>query len=158
MASEYMPLNLGNTWIYRRDMLGEKGSLKVSIEKKEKGFYFDNQGGRFRLDSIGLRDQYRYLLKNPVVKGSQWRAQVRFNQAERFEVLDDAAVVAVPAGTFKNCVVVKSSTTLKPGKMMINRLTYAPRIGMIRAETWMEDEKSNRAQQVLLELESYVLP
>ncbi len=158
LASEYMPLNLGNSWTYRRDMLGEKGTLKVSIDRKENGFYVDNQGGMFRLDSIGLRDQSRYLLKNPIYKGSQWRAQVRYNQAERFEILDDAAVVAVPAGTFKNCIIVKSSTILKPGKMMVNRLTYAPHVGMIRAETWIEGENDTRAQQVLLELESYVLP
>ncbi len=157
-ASEYMPLNLGNTWVYRRDMLGEKGTLKVSIDKKQDGFFIDSQGGVFKLDSIGLRDPKRYLLQNPIHKGQEWKAQIRFNLAEHFVVVDDNAVVDLPAGTFKQCVVVKSRTQIKKGKYMVNRITYAPGIGMVRTETWLENEKQQRAQQVLLELESYIIP
>ena len=52
----------------------------------------------------------------------------------------------------------QSSTVIKPGKKMVNRITYAPKVGMIRTETWLENDEGKRAQQVLLELEEYLIP
>lgn len=158
-ASEYMPLNLGNTWVYKSRFLGEEGSIKVIVKSKnEEGFFIDSQGGRFKLTSMGLRDKDRYLLLSPLEKGRSWRAQVSYNVAEHFEILEDNAKVIVPAGAFSNCLIVRSETRLKKGVKIVNTVTYAPKVGMIRTETVMEDERGKKEKQVLLELETYSLP
>ncbi len=157
--STFLPLNLGNTWVYRRSFLGETGQLTVTIEKKdEQGFYVDSQGGRFKITSLGIRDDNRFLIIPPTEKGTRWQAQVAPNIAEHFEITEDNQTVTVPAGSYEHCLVVQSTTRLDANTRMVITVTYAPKVGIIRSETRMENNQRRVANQVVLELESYQFP
>ncbi len=157
--SEWMPLNLGNTWTYERRFLGETGSLTVTVVSKDKeGFFVDNQGGRLMITPHGLRDPNRYLLVSPIETGKRWRVQVAPQLAEHFEVMDDNATVTVPAGKFEHCAVVRSTTHVSKNVRMVNTIVYAPKVGMVRNETRMENNQNRTANQVVLELTHYKLP
>lgn len=158
-ASVYMPLNLGNSWVYDRFFLGEEGVLKINIVSRDKeGFYVDNKGGRFKLTSMGLRDINRYMLLAPLEKGGRWDAQVTVNISEHFEIIADNETITVPAGSFEHCLIVRS-VTMAPGRgKMVNMTTYAPNVGMIRVETLIENEQGRSSRQMLLDLKSYEFP
>jgi len=158
-ASVYMPLKLGNTWTYRRSFLGEVGQVRVTVEHRESdGTFVDSAGGRLRLSRLGLSDGVRFLLEEPLSAGHKWRAQIAPNMAEHFEIVEDNAKVTVPAGIFEQCLVVRSVTHYSLTTRMVNLVSYAPDVGMIRNETILENDRGNRQTQVLLELESYQLP
>lgn len=158
-AEVFMPLNLGNSWTYSREFLGEKGELSVMIvSRDEEGFYLDNQGGRFMVTPFGLRDTDRYLLLSPLETGQRWRAQVAVNVAEHFEILDDNATVSVPAGQFAHCLVVQSTTHATAAVRMLTTATYAPNVGLIRMETRIENNQGRTSRQFLLELTGYAFP
>jgi hypothetical protein len=158
-AHVFMPLNLGNSWTYNREFLGEKGVFSVMIVSRDKeGFFLDDHGGRFMLTPFGLRDLDRYMLLSPLETGHRWRAQIAVNIAEHFEILDDAALVTVPAGAFERCLVVQSTTYTTESVRMITTTTYAPHVGMIRMETRLENNQGRQSRQFLLELTGYSFP
>ncbi len=158
-AAVYMPINLGYSWEYERTFLGEKGKLKVAIVKRDdQGFFVDNQGGSLRITPFGLRDRKRYLLFYPLETGQRWRSNVEVNIAEHFEIVADNDDIAVPAGSFRHCLTVRSVTNVDAGVRMVNLVSYAPYVGMIRTETWMENDRGRKTRQVLLELSAYHLP
>ena len=158
-ASELMPLNLGVSWTYRRTFLGESGEFKVTVVRKdEEGYFVDDAGGRLMLTPMGLRDADRYLLLSPLETGQRWRVQVQPNVAEHYEITEDNATVEVPAGRFEHCLVVEAVTNFSAARRMVIRSTYAPKVGMVRSETRMEDNQGRKVQQVLLELVAYTIP
>jgi hypothetical protein len=158
-ASVYWPLNLGNTWVYKRNFLGEEGTLTISILKRDaEGYYVDSAGGRLMSTPFGLRDPERYLLQAPVEKGQTWRAQLVPGRSELFEILEDDVTITVPAGRYEHCVVVRSTSPAPAGSRLINTVSYAPHVGMIRAETLVVNNQQRQARQVLLELMRAELP
>ena len=44
----------------------------VQLTHQEGPWIFDDRGQRFRYDGLGLFDSRRYLIKRPLVVGSQW--------------------------------------------------------------------------------------
>ncbi|RJO66417.1 MAG: hypothetical protein C4523_12475 [Myxococcales bacterium] len=156
---EFMPLNLGNTWEYKKTFLGETGTLRVTVERKdEEGFFIDSQGGKLKHTSMGLRDENRFLLLEPVETGRKWSARVAVTVVEHFEVVEDNATIETPAGAFEHCAVVRSTTALTPEARMINEVAYAPGVGMVRTRTSIENNKKRQKDQATLELVSYTLP
>ncbi len=157
-SQQFFPLNLGNDWTYRRTLLGEKGEIHVSIVKKEKGLWVDNQGGRFRHDSYGLRDASRYLLYHPLVEGTKWTSRLAPGVVEYMEIMSDKATLTVPAGVFDNCLIVQAMNVLKDGNLLILETSYAPGVGMVRMETYLKTKKKEKKNQVLVELVKYNIP
>jgi len=152
----YMPLAINNGWTYKRFFLGEEGILNITILKKdEEGFYIDNKGGKLKNTWMGLRDDNRYMLQAPLEKGKQWRAHMRANTAEHFEIVADNETVEVPAGVFEHCLIVKSTTDYTVNARMTNSVTYAPNVGMIHMVTMLENSRGKKQKQVEFSLMKY---
>jgi hypothetical protein len=152
-VGEYYPLAVGNSWTYAVN--GRKDKLvEVKILKEEEGFFHDNQGGQLRVDSFGIRDQKRYLLRGPVETGRSWSNVVSVSSTERYQILRAGGPCEAPAGVFQNCVEVEGRNRVDAETTLINTFTFAPGVGIVRIQ--LEAERGGRRMtQTWLELMAY---
>lgn len=157
-AREYYPLALGTRWTYEVSLLGEKRSIDVAIEREVgDGFVADSTGAQLMADAFGVRDQKRYLLRNPVRTGTRWTNVVSVSSVERYEIVSADEPCDAPAGAWAHCVVVKSRNQVQEGKALVNEMTFAPGVGIVRIATVLESD-GQRVPQSTLELTSFQKP
>lgn len=154
-AGEYYPLKVGNSWTYQVNFLGEDHTDSVVIEKEAEGFFVDTQGTRTTVDAYGVRDDKRYLLREPVESGTTWTNVVSVETAEHYKILSVGAACTVPAGKFPDCVVVESRVRVKGGNL-INELTFARGVGVVRVDMVLE-ANGKRIPQTRRELSAWQL-
>lgn len=152
----YMPLSVGNRWTYERDFLGEKGDHTVEILKQEDGFFVDSTGRALAVDAYGVRDRDRYLLRGPLESGREWSTIVSVSSMERYKILDVGFACDVPAGGFRDCVRVESKSRIDAQKTMVNEITFAPGVGMVRFDLFLETAQQ-RIPQGTIVLKSFAL-
>jgi hypothetical protein len=138
-AQDFFPLAVGNCWTYETSFQGQaQPELKVCIVKKDKNFFVDNHPtpSRLRFDAEGLRDgAVRYLLKAPLEAGQKWMSVRDVSTVEHFQIEDVHKTARVPAGTFRDCVVVRSEIKM-PGKVsFVSRTSYASGVGIVEIST-----------------------
>lgn len=148
--SEYLPLAVGNTWTYDRRFLGEQGVDKVEIVKEQDGYFVDNRGNALAVDAFGVRDAKRYLLRHPIEAGRSWTTVVSASSMERYQILDAGFDCQVPAGHFQDCVRVEARNRIDREKTMINEITFAPRVGMVQLDFFVETGSQRIPQGQLL--------
>ena len=136
-AADYYPLALGNRWTYRADLLGQSHEETVEIQGRKDGFFTDNHKGMLQADAQGVRDRLRYLLKNPIAEGTHWENVVSVSELERYQITRADFPCEVPAGSFLHCVTVESRTRTSQATL-VNDLTFAPHVGIVRVETVAE--------------------
>lgn len=152
----YYPLAVGNRWTYAVNGAADK-RVEVAILKEEGGYFHDSQGGRFAHDAFGLRDgDKRYLLRGPLEVGHGWTSIVSVSSTERYRITATGVPCEVPAGSFQDCVQVESRTRAAGDRVLSAHYTFAPRVGLVRLETQLEEGK-RRLPQVKLELASFTL-
>lgn len=141
-AARYFPLAVGNHWTYEATYLGARSTLQVELVAARDGAYVDRDGRALRLDREGLRDQLRYLLHEPLTVGASWTSVVAPGSAEHYRVLSLRVPCEVPAGRFPDCVEVESRTSAdptSPGRILVNRVTYAAGVGIVCVRTELEE-------------------
>jgi hypothetical protein len=154
-AAAYYPLKIGQQWNYEAQLLGEKHDLVVQITKEQDGYYVDSQGGQIQATSLGIRDRERYLIKNPVQEGQTWGNILSPDSQERYRIESAGAPCEVPAGHFQPCIVVVGRTLVGVQQdALVNRMTFARGIGLVRSEVLLERGGSQTLQS-RLELKSY---
>jgi hypothetical protein len=151
--ARYYPLAVGNHWTYLVNGREDK-AVDVKVLKEEDGYFVDNQGGQLRVDSFGVRDPKRYLLRGPVEVGRSWTNVVSVSSTERYQIVEAGSPCEVPAGSFKNCVRVEARNRVDPTVTIVGSWTYAPGVGMVRMEMSAERD-GKRVPQTWLELKSY---
>lgn len=154
-AAGYYPLRIGSSWTYQLKFLGEQRTETVTIEKIEDGFYVDSKGARLMADAYGVRDDKRYLLREPVATGTTWTNVVSVEAVEHYKIVSAGASCAAPAGQFKDCAVVESKVRLPQGTL-INELTFAQGVGLVRIATTLETN-GKQVPQATFELTSWKL-
>jgi hypothetical protein len=155
-ASEYMPLAVGNTWVYQRGHLGAEGEERVEIVREEGGFFVDNRGNGLQIDAFGLRDPKRYLLRHPIEAGREWTTVVSVSSMERYRIVDAGSSCDAPAGTFQRCVRVESRNRIDADRTLVNEMTFAPGVGIVNISVYL-DEKGRRIPQGGLALKSFTV-
>ena len=153
-SKDYYPLAVGNTWGYQILLLGAKSQMEVKILKEENGVFEDSTGNQLFTDAFGVRDQKRYLLRDPVEVGTEWSNVVSVSSVERYKIVSANVSCESPAGHFEGCVVVESTNRVGEGKALVNELTFAPRVGLVRVSTLLVTEGA-RVPQSMLELTKY---
>jgi len=141
-SARYFPLAVGNHWTYDATYLGERSTRKVEVVAFRDGNYVDGDGRALRVDREGVRDQVRYLLHEPLTVGATWTSVVAPGSAEHYRVLSVREPCEVPAGKFKDCVEVESRTIADPthpGRFLVNRVTFAAGVGIVRVRTALEE-------------------
>lgn len=156
-VADFYPLAVGNSWTYQARFLGEEREQKVEIVSRDAGGFFrDSLGNALVVDAFGLRDDRRYLLRAPVKEGTQWTNVVSVSAVEKYRILHAGSPCQVPAGKFEGCVKVEGRARVDAKTTLINELTFAPRVGMVRVETFAETA-GKRIPQTVLSLQSYSL-
>lgn len=157
-AKDYYPLAVGTRWTYEVNLLGEKRSIDVAIEKQTPdGFALDSTGAQLMTDAYGVRDQKRYLLRNPLEAGAKWTNVVSVSSVESYEILAADQPCDAPAGSWQGCVVVESRNRVEEGKVLVNEMTFAPGVGIVRLSTMLE-ANGQRIPQTTLALTAFTQP
>jgi hypothetical protein len=154
--SAYYPLSVGNRWTYRVNGRQDR-TVDVEVLKEEDGFFHDNQGGQLTVDGFGVRDRKRYLLRGPLAEGTQWTNVVSVSSTERYRILQAGVPCQAPAGTFEQCVRVEARNRVDAATTLVNALTFAEGVGLVRVEVSVEKANGERLPQTWLELASYKL-
>ncbi|RKH62744.1 hypothetical protein [Corallococcus aberystwythensis] len=152
---QYYPLAVGNAWTYRIDARDDK-PVTVEIVKEQDGYFVDNQGGQLTVDAFGLRDPKRYLLRGPLEAGRGWNNVVSVSSTERYQLVQVGFACKVPAGSFPNCVSVEGRNKVDAQTTLVNTMTFAAGVGLVRVDVATEHQ-GKRVPQTELELVSYKL-
>jgi hypothetical protein len=154
-VAEYYPLAVGNSWSYRVELLGSPPEdHEISITKEDKGRFTDSTGNVLTVDSFGIRDEKRYLLRAPLEVGTKWNNVVSVSSYEQYAIVEAGQACDAPAGSFQDCVVVESRNKGDGEHVLINTLTFAPKVGLIRVATVL-DSDGKRIPQAKLELTKF---
>jgi hypothetical protein len=157
-AGDFYPLNIGTTWSYEVKLLGETRLIDVStLRKNADGFVEDSTGAQFMVDGFGVRDQKRYLLRNPIATGTKWTNVVSVSSVEAYEITASDQPCDAPAGKWDGCVVVESRNRVEEGTTLVNEMTFAPGVGIVRLSTVLES-KGKRIPQSTLALVKFTAP
>jgi hypothetical protein len=154
--AEYYPLAVGNRWTYRVNGREDK-TVDVEILKEEDGYFHDNQGGQLAVDGFGIRDRKRYLLRGPLSDGNSWTNVVSVSSTERYRILQAGVPCEAPAGSFAHCVRVEARNRVDAETTLVNALTFAEGVGLVRIEVSAEKANGERLPQTWLELASFKL-
>ncbi|MBL8957417.1 MAG: hypothetical protein JNK82_41975 [Myxococcaceae bacterium] len=155
-VAEYYPLAVGNTWAYEGTMLGGPAKFDIHILSEDQGRFTDSQQNVLRVDGFGIRDEKRYLLRTPLEVGTKWNNVVSISSYEQYSIIEAGQACDAPAGAFKGCVVVESRNKDEGSRLLVATLTFAPRVGLVRIETVLE-ENGKRIPQSRIELVKYEL-
>lgn len=149
-AAVFYPLAVGTTWTYEVKLLGEARTIDVSMLKQTSdGFTEDSTGAQFLADSYGVRDQKRYLLRNPVETGTKWTNVVSVSSVENYEIVASEQPCDAPAGKWEGCVIVESRNRVEEGTVLVNEMTFAPGVGIVRLSTVLESNGKQIPQSTL---------
>ncbi len=150
-AADFYPLAIGTEWKYEVDLLSARQAITVKTLRVVDGFYEDSQGVRIQVDSYGVRDPHRYLLRNPIEVGTKWTNVISVSAIEHYEIIGTNQPCESPAGKWQGCVVVESRNRLEEGKTLVNELTLAPGVGIVQVNVSRE-ENGTRTPQTSLTL------
>lgn len=154
--SAYYPLAVGNRWTYRLNGRSDK-TVDVEVLKEEDGYFHDSQGGQLAVDGFGVRDRKRYLLRGPLTEGQGWTNVVSVSSTERYRILQAGVPCEAPAGSFHPCVRVEARNRVDANTTLVNALTFAEGVGLVRVDVSAEKSNGERVPQTRLELVSYQL-
>lgn len=147
---------MGNRWVYDANMLGQKGTDEIRLVRQAEGFIVDSNDSKLAADAYGVRDDRRYLLRNPVALGTRWTNVVSVSSVEHYEIISAGQPCDAPAGSFENCVVVQSRNRVKEGLDLVMEMTFAPKVGIVRIVTELDDN-GRRVRQTSRALVSWTL-
>lgn len=155
-AADYQPLAIGNQWTYAGKMMGQQVQKTITTTGLKEGYFADDANGMLRVDAEGLRDEKRYLLKDPIVRGANWSSIVSVSSTERYEILDAGFSISTPAGAFSDCVLVRGTNRIDAQRALRTEWTFAPGVGMVRIAITAVDG-NREIPQGTLELQSFKL-
>jgi hypothetical protein len=160
-AIEYYPLKIGNSWSYDVTFLGQKHTDTIVIDGESEGYFVSKSSSsgaepvKLMADAYGVRDEKRYLLREPVEAGTTWTNVVSVETVEHYKILSARQPCQVVAGKFSDCVVVESKVRAAQGNLT-NQMTFARGVGLVKVATELETN-GKVVPQVTLELTAYTL-
>ena len=155
-VAQYYPLAVGNRWTYRLNGIAHK-QVTVEIQGQQDGYFVDNQKGQLAVDAYGLRDAKRYLLRGPLQEGHTWTNVVSVSSTERYRILGVGVACQAPAGSFQGCVQVEGRNRMDANATLVNTMTFAPGVGIVRLDIAVEAKDGQRTPQILMELTGWQL-
>ena len=159
----YQPLKVGNTWTIKYTGTGAnytavttltKATVKSGLtwyEGKTTGAPGGTLDSSYCHTATGLlvsttqvtTPSPYYLIKTPLKAGCTWTMTTAPGVIKR-TITSLTATTTVPAGTFKNCLLITQTYPKMPGFTV--KYWYAPNKGMVRCENWMGTVKTETAE------------
>jgi hypothetical protein len=131
----YFPLAVGNRWSYRATGAESTAVEEVEIKGVKDGQYADSRGRVYWVSPDGLRDQSRVMLRSPVEAGRSWTVVLGPDSIEYWRITSVGQPCVAPAGKFQDCVEVESRISPAADVQLVNRITFAAGVGMVRIRT-----------------------
>lgn len=171
---DFFPLKVGIRRVYKvRDLTGMTYQVETRIARKKGQRFFEmerrlaqglkqkasvsRQSGFYEFDEFGLRGKKRYLLKHPLRVGTKWLSVIDAGRVEKYEIISVGRTVRVPAGTYENCIFVRSRDQRERNDYLENHIYFAPGVGIVKIMTASHNNGRRRVQW-LLELSSFRRP
>ena len=145
----YFPLAVGNRWSYRASASGSAVEV-VEIRAVKDGQYQDNKGRLLWVSPDGLRDQSRVILRAPVETGRSWTVVLGPDSVEHWRIASVGTPCSAPAGNFSDCVEVESRVSPAQGVELLNHITFAAGVGIVRIRTTLVRNGAQTPQTELL--------
>lgn len=152
---DFYPLSVGNRWTYDVRMGNRTERKSIEIVAEEQGFHRDSEGGLLRIDDEGLRDPQRYLLRDPLVKGTAWSSVPAPGSIESYEIVEAGTSCRTPAGTFARCVRVRGENRVAASRLLVSEWTYAEGVGLVELRTRIERGEDEFLPQIEMVLVSF---
>jgi hypothetical protein len=153
-AKDYYPLEAGTVWVYQAKYLGEARTRTVVMGPTQDGFHVDDQGGKFIYDGEGLRDESRYLLREPLREGQSWSSVAALGVTEKYTVIKAQAACKTTTLHFDDCIEVKGTLPAQNGASLENSMWFARGTGLVRMETVLVRGET-RTKQVEMQLSEF---
>jgi hypothetical protein len=157
-AGRYFPLAVGNRWSYRATGGSSSPVETVEIRGVKDGKYTDSTGRLLWVTTDGLRDQSRVILRSPVETGRSWTVVLGPDSMEHWRINSVGKPCTAPAGRFTDCVEVESKISPASGVELVNRITFAAGVGMVRIRTTLLRNGAETPQTELLLTDYEVAP
>lgn len=158
VAGDFYPMAPGTKWTYEVRLLGETRTIDVEmLRRNADGFVEDSTGAALMVDGFGVRDQKRYLLRNPIEPGTKWTNVVSVSSVEHYEIVAAGQRCDAPGGAWDGCVVVQSRNRVQEGTVLVNEMTFAPGVGIVSLTTVLESD-GKRIPQSSLGLVKFAAP
>lgn len=152
---DFYPMRLGSSWTYEMRMGHVVEEQKIELVAMEHGYFKDNLGGLLRVDSEGLRDPRRYMLRAPLIEGNEWSAVLEPGVIEYFSIEEVGTSCSAPAGVFGRCIRVRGMVSVGGGRNLLSQWTYAEGVGLVEFRSWSEKEEGENMQQIEMKLLSF---
>jgi len=149
-AGDFYPLGIGTTWQYEVVLLSQKSAFTVKMLREVDGYVEDSTGARFKVDAFGVRDEKRYLLRNPIEAGTKWNNVVAAGSTEHYEIIGSQQPCEAPAGRWEGCVIVESRNREKEGVFLLLEWTFAPGVGLVHLATTIENQGQRIPQSTMV--------
>lgn len=155
--SEYAPIAVGSSWTYDTAYPGQTGEMTVTITGEKDGYFVDDKNGAFRLTGDGLRDRQRFLVRYPLVVGTQWKTVVGPSAVEHAQITSVGAPCASVMGQFDDCLVVHAWIRQSDQMTLHIEWTWAKGVGLVKLETEADLAGKGRVPQVKQSLRRYAV-
>ena len=156
--AEYAPMAVGSSWTYDTRYPGQQGEMTVSITGEKDGYLVDDKNGAYRITAEGLRDRERYLIKNPLVIGTQWKTVVGPSAIEHAQITSVGTPCASAMGSFDDCLVVHAWIRKDEQMTLHIEWTWGKGVGLVKLETGADLTGKGRVPQVRQSLKAYAGP
>lgn len=137
-VTDYAPLAVGASWTYDMRFSGQSGERTVRIIQQNDGFFMDDAGGELKVAPDGLRDRRRYLIRRPLVAGTKWKSVVSASAVEHYEIVSVGEACTAKAGTFSDCLEIRSWLRQDAKHTLHNRFLWAKGVGLVKIATTLE--------------------
>ncbi|MCB9645515.1 MAG: hypothetical protein H6730_02800 [Deltaproteobacteria bacterium] len=137
-AADYAPLKVGASWTYAVKFPGQAGERTITILEEKDGYFVDSAGGALRHTPEGLRDQVRFLLRNPLTVGATWKAVVSASAVEHYTLEGVGEPCTAQAGAFTDCLVVAGSIRQDAQHTLHSKFYWARGVGLVKITTALE--------------------
>ncbi len=158
-VARYFPLAVGNEWTWADRSPHQPGAAPRTrtvriLSRDGEGYFLDDERGALQAAGGCIRDRSRRILCAPLEPGHAWSSVLSLTSTEHYRIEATGVTVKVPAGTFEDCVVVRARNRAGDDADTVLEIAYAPDVGPVRLETWVE-VKGRRIPQVRAELLSH---
>lgn len=136
----YWPMQEGQSMRFDLQMGNQSQEQVVQFTHREGPWLFDDRGQRFRYDGHGLFDGHRYLVKRPLIVGSQWMSVPQPGVIERFSVVGVGRPCAAPHAALKDCLVIEARQRIDERRNLLTRWWYGQGQGPLRIDTFIQQD------------------
>ncbi len=156
-AAKYMPLEIGNKWVYSVNYMGSSGEIEVIINAFDGEWFVDNRGGKLKIDRRGIRDDERYILMFPLQR-EEWISIIDTRTTEIRKTVGVDEPVTVPAGRFEGAIKVHTFVSIPGNRILHSYHFFVSGVGIVKIETFLEDVREGTiTRQTTTELVKYDL-